>query len=262
MSKYCTQCGAECDDVANFCRKCGRSFRRGNLPARREPAQLSSFEGLRKLSSVVAEQQEWLRRNTLLEPLQEVINNVSLRSTMEEATERQQDQVLAGYDEYTHEQIEQVIDQVRHARRLGDADVALAIKEQTLDIEDEITEREHQRRLERLREEHKHEREVLQLRAQLELINAIIQSYNQLQMVQLQAQAEGLADVQQMKLLGEVISHSFSALAEIDTSLIEYDQRLKALDMEPADARSPELIEEVIEALIDRVTQGVREYGG
>jgi hypothetical protein len=198
----------------------------------------------------------------MLEPLQEIIDNVSLRTEMEVATGLQKEQILAGYQEYTWEQVEEVIDQVRHARRMGDAEVLLEIKRRDLELEDVIAERDHQRRLERLREEQRHEKEVLELRAQLELVNAIIQSFNQLRMIQLEAQAEGLADVQQMKMLTQVIRHSFNALAEIDAGQIKYARRIERLGFEDLeDAESYRLINELITAVTDRIAKGVVEFG-
>jgi hypothetical protein len=193
--------------------------------------------------------------------LQGIIDNVALRTEMEQATDIQKDQILAGYQAYTREQMEQVIDQVRLARRMGDAEVLLEIKRRDLELEDAINERAHQRQLERLGQEQQHEKEMMELRAQLELVNAIIQSFNQLRMIQLTAQAEGLAGVEQIKMLTQVIRHSFTALAEIDAGQIEYARRIEELDFEDLEeARSYELMDELTEAFIDRITKGVTQF--
>jgi hypothetical protein len=158
--------------------------------------------------------------------------------------------------------MEQVIDQVRLARRMAEGETLLQIKQQDLELEDAIAERAHQRRLERLSQEQQHEKEMMQLRAQLELVNAIIQSFNQLRMIQLSAQAEGLADVEQMKMLTRIIQYSFTALAEIDAGQIEYARRIAELDFEDLEeARSYELMDELTEAFVDRITKGVTQFG-
>lgn len=262
MATTCSQCGAERRPTANFCHRCGRPYGAQPIAIRSEPTQLTSFEPLHKLSTVIADQQAWLRRNTLMEPLQAVIDNVSLRTEMERATRTQKDQILAGYQEYTSEQVQRAIDQIRQARRMADEEVGLEIKRRSLEIEDTISDRTHQRQIERLRMEHKHEKEMMELRAQLELVNAIIQSFNQVRMIQQTAQAEGLADVQQLKMLGQIIRQSFGALAEIDASQIEYARRIKELDIEHLeDAQSYELMQELVEAIMDRIAKGVTQFG-
>lgn len=264
MPNFCPKCGTKKrSQTANFCQRCGYDFRRRTIPALRQQTQLTSFDPLRRLSALIDDQRVWLRRNALLEPLQEIIDNVSLRTEMEQATDIQRAQILAGYQEYTRERVEQAIDEVRHARWTGDAEVALDIKGRDMELEDAMAERAHQRRLERLRVEQRHEKEMMELRAQLELVNAIIQSFNQLRMIQLTAQAEGLADVEQMKMLSQVIRHSFTALAEIDASLLKYEARLDKLNFEDRkqEARSYELIEDLITAVTDRIAKGVIEFG-
>jgi hypothetical protein len=217
---------------------------------------------MRELAAVIKDQGIWVRRDTLLEPFQEIFDNIFLRSQMEEATNIRKEQILTGYQEYTREQVEQIIDQVRYARRMGDAGVSLDIKRRDLDLDDAIAEREHQRRLERMRQEHMHEKEILELRAHLELVNALIQSFNQLKMIQLESKAEGLADLEQMKMLTQIIRHSFSALAEIDAGQIEYDRRIQELDFEdPEETSSYELMDELTQALIERIAKGVIEFG-
>ncbi|MCZ7674007.1 MAG: zinc ribbon domain-containing protein [Chloroflexi bacterium] len=186
MTRYCTKCGTKRRKTARFCPKCGFSFSQPNLPALSNQTSLSSFDPMRKLSRVIAEQQGWLRKNTLFRPLQELLDNVILHTDMERATNSQKEMVLAGYAAFTQERVEQVIDEVRQARRLADGINLTEIKRRDLEVEDIFAQREHQRRLERLREEHKHEKEVLELRAQLELVNAIIQSFNQVRMIQFQ----------------------------------------------------------------------------
>jgi hypothetical protein len=262
VANFCPKCGTrKRSETSKFCPKCGYDFRQSNLPALREQTQLTSFDPVRTLSGLINDQQEWLRRNTLLEPLQQIIDNISLRTEMEQATDIQKEQILAGYQDYTKEQVEYVIDQVRHARLRGDAEIALEIKQRNLDIEDAIAEREHQRRLERLREEHRHEKEMMELRAQLELVNAIIQSFNQLKMIQLTAQAEGLADVQQMEMLTQIIKKSFIALAEIDAGQLAYARRIHELEIEDVtEARSFELMDELIQNVTDTISKRVTQF--
>jgi hypothetical protein len=217
---------------------------------------------MRKLSAVLDDQRDWLRQNTLLESLQEIIDNISLRTEMEKATDIQKEQILAGYQDYTREQVEEVIDQVRHARRMGDAEVSLEVKRRDLELEDAIAEREHLRRLERQREVHRHEQNMMELRAQLELVNAIIQSFNQLKMIRLEAKAEGLADLEQMKMLTDVIRQSFTALAEIDASLVDYQREFEKLESEDLDEIRPdELVEDLVEQLYDRIGKGAFQFG-
>jgi hypothetical protein len=217
---------------------------------------------MRRLSAVLDDQRGWLRQNTLLEPLQEIIDNVSLRTDMEQATDLQKEQILAGYQEYTREQVEEIIDQVRHARRMGDAEVSLEIIRRDLELKDAVAERAHERQLERMREEHLHEQKMMELRAQLELVNAIIQSFNQLKMIRLEAEAEGVADLEQMKMLVQVIRHSFAALAEIDDSLIDYKRRFAQLESEDLDEFRPdELVEDLVEQLYDRIGKGAFQFG-
>lgn len=262
MTQYCTKCGTKRRKTARFCPKCGVSFNQSNLPALSNQTSLSSFDPMRKLSRVIAQQQGWLRKNTLFRPLQELLDNVILHTEMERATNRQIDMVLTSYDAFTQERIEQVIDEVRQARRLADGTNLAEIKRRDLEVEDIFAQREHQRRLDRLREEHKHEKEVLELRAQLELVNAIIQSFNQVRMIQYSAQAEGLADMQQLGLLTQIIRQSFAALSEIDAGQLEYARRIKDLDFENLeDARSYQLMDELITAITDRLTKGVLQFG-
>jgi hypothetical protein len=262
MSEYCTQCGEERIENDNFCRACGYDFRQRNLPALQEQTQLTSFDPLRKLAEEIYEQGGWVSQDTVLEPLQKIVDNLKLRTQMEQATDIQIEQILAGYQDYTTEQVEAVIDQVRRPRRMGDAEVSLEIKRRDLELEDVIAERDHQRRLERLREEHLHEQKMMELRAQLELVNAIIQSFNQLKMIRLEAEAEGIADLEQMKMLTQVIRHSFTALAEIDDSLLAYKDRFDQLESEDLDELRPdELIEDLVEQLYDRVGKGAFQFG-
>jgi hypothetical protein len=262
MPNFCPKCGTKKRvEKASVCRKCGYDFSQRTLPALREEPQLTSFDPLHKLSGVLGKQREWLRQNTLLDPVQEIIDNVSVRTEMEQATDLQKEQILAGYQDYTREQVEEVIDQVRRTRRMGDAEVSLEIKQRDLELEDAIAEREHQRRLERLREEHLHEQKMMELRAELELVNAIIQSFNQLKMIRLEAEAEGMADLEQMKMLTQVIRHSFTALAEIDAGQIEYARRINAMDFENLDdATSYQLLDDLTEAFIERISAGVARF--
>ncbi len=104
---------------------------------------------------------------------------------------------------------------------------------------------------------------MMELRAQLELVNAIIQSFNQLRLIQLTAQAEGLADVQQMEMLTQIIQKSFTALTEIDASLIDYQHRLDELGFEDlaGEVRSYELIEDLVRAVLGRIEKGVVGFG-
>lgn len=261
MVKFCSKCGTKRRATANFCRNCGHSFQQHIMPALSSQTQLSSFEPIRKFSALMTNQQEWLRKNTLLAPLQELVDNISLRTALEEATRLHKEQVLTGYQAYTIEHIEFVIDQIRNARREAGAEIDLEIKQRDLDIEDVIAEREHKRRLERLRIEHQHQEKMMELRAQLELINALIQSFNRLQLVRLEAEAHGLAGVEQMKLLTQIIQQSFSALAEIDAGQIKWAQRIEDLDFENLeDAHSYQLLDELVQAITDRLTKGIIEF--
>lgn len=268
MVNYCPRCGTKKRGAeTKFCSKCGYAYQQRNMPmpvkSNPVPTEFSSFDPLRRLSALVANQQSWLRQNTLMKPLQEMIDNIGLRTGMEQATGQQKEMVLAGYQTYTQERVEQVIDEVRQARRLADAEVSTEIKRRDLEVEDIIAEREHQRRLERLQLEHHHEEKVMELRAQLELVNAVIQSFNRLQLIRFEAEAHGIADVQQMKLLTQVIRQSFSALAEIDAGQIEYARRIEEMEFEHLeDASSYQLLSELVQAITDRVTKGVIEFGG
>jgi len=262
LSHFCTACGERARSTARFCHACGTSIQRHHLPASQTQGQLSSYQGMRELAGLFADQQAWLRHNTLLEPLQRLFDHINLRSHMEEATELQKEQLLAGYQMYTSEQVEQVIDHIRNTRRHATAMVDLDIEQRRLSFQDEITEREHRRTLERMEVQHRHEQALMELRTQLELVNAVIQSFNRLQMVQLESQVGSQAELQQMQMLGQIIRQSFTALAEIDASLINYAQRINGLDIENLqDSESFALVQQLVEAITDRITKGVTQFG-
>jgi hypothetical protein len=95
-------------------------------------------------------------------------------------------------------------------------------------------------------------------------VNAIIQSFNQLKMIRLEAKAEGKADLDQMKMLTKVIRQSFTALAEIDKSLIAYKHKFAELEEEDPDLeelRPDELVEDLVEQLYDRIGKGAFQFG-
>lgn len=258
MANFCPECGVNRRQSAQYCFNCGYAFRHGSSTQ----VQLSSFDPMRTFSALMTNQQEWLRQNTLLEPLQELIDNVRVRTAIDQATHVQSEQVLTGYQSYTSEQIELIIDQVRNARRMADAETALEILRRNAQIDDAMSEREHQRRLEQLRLEHRHQEKMMELRAQLELVNAMIQSFNRLQLITLEAEAQGQADEQQIQMLTRVIRQSFTALSEIDAGQIEYARRIKELDFENLeDARSYQLLDELVQAFTDRLMKGVVEFG-
>lgn len=260
--RYCSRCGASRRLGAAFCHQCGHAFQANQSPARRTHAPLVSYEGMHRFAAVMEEQQVWLRRNTLLEPLQRLIDNINLRSDIEEATHLHKAQVLAGHQLYAHEHIEQIVDRVRNARRLAAAEVDLEVESRRLALQDEMNEREHQRSLERLRAQHQHEKEVIELRAHIELTNALIEPFRQLQMIQLEARATGQTQIHQMQMLGEIINHCFDALVEIESGIIDYGRKINNLDIENLEeSESFRLVQDLVEALADRIIKGVLEFG-
>lgn len=262
MSKYCPQCGTRRDVDANYCGNCGHRFEEFQPIVESETSQLTTFQGMGHLAAEVDQQLTLLRRNTWLEPLQRVLDNIAIRSNMEEATHQQKAQILEGYQAFIREQVEQTIDTVRNARRLAEGNVYLEIEQRRFDMVGDLAERTHQLRLEEIREQHQHEKGMLELQAQLELLNNVVGMLNRLVMPQLEAEASTKAELVTLRTLPEVLRQSFTALAAIDASQIEYAELIKKLEFTKLeDAESFSMIEDLLEAVITRIAKGVTEFG-
>jgi hypothetical protein len=217
---------------------------------------------MRRLSVEIVKQRKWMRKNTVLEALQEKIDNIKTRTEMEQATDIQIEQILAGIQDYTREQMELAIDQVRHWRWMGDAEIRLEIKRRDLELEDAIAEREHQRNLELMHEEHRHEKEILELLEELKVINALLLAFSQIRMTQQQAKALAEADLEKMKQLPEIILHTFNALAQINENLVDYKRRFDNLDLDDQEKeRLSQLIEESFETLYNLIGKRAFHFG-
>jgi hypothetical protein len=158
--------------------------------------------------------------------------------------------------------MEQAIDEVRHGRWMGDAEIWLEIKRRDLELEDAIAEREHQRSLEVMHEEHRHEKEVLELLEELKLLNAVLLSFSQIEMTQQEAKALAEADLEKIKQLPETILHTFNAMAQINESLVDYKRRFAKLELEDQEKeRVYQLIEDSLETLYNLIGKRAFRFG-
>lgn len=280
MPKFCPKCGRKTrTEEARFCPNCGYDFEKGALPAKLEPRQppaatASSLDSLIRLGGVLSDYKEKLRDNTLLAPLQGVIDGIAIRDLVSQASDEQVDQALSQYKEYTRQHGMAVVDVPRRMRELEEtkhqveqARMRLELKEKVKDkdlLRQDFLERQrHEREKELLDLRHKQVMERLELRTQLDLVNTIIAAFNQINMLRVQAQTQNIIDLDQINMLDQVVRESFKALGSIDTAYLEYKEDLEeALSGETDQAKSPQKVNQLIEEVVDAITNKIGGFGG